>query len=102
MEMAKMIVIYDQPKDQEGFEKHYFEVHIPLVQKVPHLQGAEVHRVLQAMYTDEKLYLIAELQFENPEVLTQALATPEFQEVQADVKNLVTYLNKPPVVVIVD
>jgi uncharacterized protein (TIGR02118 family) len=100
--MAKLIVIYDQPKDQAGFEKYYNEVHIPLVQKVPNLKAAEVHRVLQSMYTNEKLYLIAELHFENPEVLAQALATPEFQEVQGDVKNLVTYLNKPPVVAIVD
>ncbi|WML50613.1 EthD family reductase [Neobacillus sp. PS3-34] len=74
-----MIVVYDQPKDQEGFEKYYNEVHIPLVQKIPNLTGAEVHRVLQSMYTEDKLYLIAELQFENPESLTQALATPEFQ-----------------------
>ncbi|MBT2642846.1 EthD family reductase [Bacillus sp. ISL-41] len=100
--MAKIIVTYDQPKDQAGFEKHYYDVHIPLVQKVPNLKGAEVHRVLQSMYTDEKLYLIAELQFDNPEVLAQSLATPEFQEVQGDVKNLITYLNKPPVVAIVD
>jgi uncharacterized protein (TIGR02118 family) len=77
-------------------------VHIPLVKKVPNLKGAEVHRVLQSMYTDEKLYLIAELHFEYPEVLAQALATPEFQEVQGDVKKTVTYLNKPPVVAIVD
>ncbi|MGD6803455.1 EthD family reductase [Rossellomorea aquimaris] len=100
--MAKIIVTYDQSKDQEGFDKHYHEVHVPLVQKVPNLIGAEVHRVLQTMYTEEKLYLIAQLQFENPEVLMQSLATPEFQEVQGDVKNLVTYLNKPPVVAIMD
>lgn len=31
--MAKMIVIYTQPKDQAGFEKYYNEIHIPLVQK---------------------------------------------------------------------
>lgn len=100
--MAKMIVIYTQPKDQAGFEKYYNEIHIPLVQKIPNLTGAEVHHVLQSMYTEEQLYLIAELKFESPQTLTEALATPEFQEVQGDVKNLLKYLDKPPVVAITD
>ncbi|KKK33619.1 hypothetical protein WQ57_23690 [Mesobacillus campisalis] len=100
--MAKMIVMYDQPKDVEGFEQYYHEVHIPLVEKVPNIKGAKVQRVLQAMNTTEKLYLIAELEFENPAVLSQSLATPEFQEVQRDLANIMKYLNKPPVVVIVD
>jgi uncharacterized protein (TIGR02118 family) len=100
--MAKMIVMYDQPKDVEGFEQYYHEVHIPLVEKVPNILGAKVQRVLQSMNTTEKLYLIAELEFENPAVLTQSLATPEFQAVQSDLANIMKYLNKPPVVAIVD
>lgn len=100
--MAKMIVIYDKPKDVEGFERYYNEVHIPLAQKVPNLLGSEVQHVLQTLNTVEPLYLVAELEFENPAILSQSLATPEFQKVQADVVNLLEYLHKPPVVIIVD
>lgn len=100
--MAKVIVIYDQPKDQEGFENYYHNVHIPLVQKVPNLKGAEVHRVLQSLNTSDKPYLVAELHFENPQTLTQALASPEGQDLQGDVANLLPYLSKPPVISIVD
>lgn len=100
--MAKMIVIYDQPKNKEGFDKYYNEVHIPMVEKVPNVKGAKVQHVLQAMNTDDKLYLIAEIEFESTEILNQSFATPEFQAVQADVVNLLEYLNKPPVVAIVD
>ncbi|MGG3467772.1 EthD family reductase [Neobacillus pocheonensis] len=100
--MAKLLVMYDQPKDQEGFEKYYFNVHIPLAQKIPNLKGAEVHRVLQVQNTNENLYLIAELHFENPQTLAQGMASPEGLEVQGDVLNLMQFLNKPPVVAIVD
>ena len=31
--MAKMIVMYEEPKDKEGFENHYFSVHIPIAEK---------------------------------------------------------------------
>ncbi|MCM3585379.1 EthD family reductase [Mesobacillus maritimus] len=100
--MAKMMVMYDQPKDKEGFEKHYNEVHIPLAEKVPNLKGAKVQHVLQTMNTDQPLYMIAELEFENPEVLQQSLASPEFQQVQGDLRNLMPFLTKPPVVALVD
>ncbi|MEH7302370.1 EthD family reductase [Neobacillus drentensis] len=100
--MAKLYVIYNQPKDQEGFEQYYYNVHIPLVQKLPHLKGAEVHRVLQSQNTTEPLYLFAELHFDNPVELSQALASPEGQEVQGDVLNLMRFLDKPPVISIVD
>lgn len=32
--MARMIAIYRTPKDPEAFDKHYFEVHIPLAKKL--------------------------------------------------------------------
>ncbi|MBU8918078.1 EthD family reductase [Neobacillus sp. 114] len=100
--MAKLVVIYDQPKDQEGFENYYFNVHIPLAAKLPNITGAEVHRVLQKQNTSDNQYLLAELHFENPAILAQSLATPEGREVTADVANMMQFLNKPPVVLIVD
>ena len=43
------------------------------------------------MYTEDKLYLIAEPKFDNTGSLTKTLATPEFQEVQGKVKNLLQF-----------
>lgn len=100
--MAKVLVTYQQPTDQEGFERHYHNVHIPLVQKLPYLKGAEIHRVLQAQNTSENYYLFAELLFDNPAFLSESLASPEGQEVQGDVLNLLPYLSKPPVILIVE
>ena len=88
--------------NQEGFENYYYNVHIPLVQKLPHLKGAEVHPVLQTQNTNDPLYLFAELHFDSPELLAQSLASPEGQEVQGDVLNLMKYLSSPPVISIVN
>ncbi|MFP7295849.1 EthD family reductase [Neobacillus niacini] len=100
--MAKVIVIYDQPRDQEGFEEYYYNVHIPLVKKMPYLNGAEVHQVLQTQNTSDQLFLFAELRFDNLEALNQAMSSPEGIEVQGDVKNLMPYLSKPPIISIVE
>lgn len=100
--MAKLIAIYHQPTDQEGFEKYYHNVHIPLAQKLPNLKGAEFHHVLQTQNTDDNLYLLAELQFENPAAMLQALSSPEGQEMAGDAKNLMPFLSKPPIISLID
>ncbi len=35
--MARMVAIYKTPKDIQAFDKHYFEVHIPMAKKLPGL-----------------------------------------------------------------
>ncbi|BCJ88367.1 EthD family reductase [Effusibacillus dendaii] len=100
--MAKVIVIYEEPKDKEGFEKHYFDVHIPLAKKLPTLKNAAINRVLHGENTDQNMYLVAELEFEDVDTLNQSLSSAEGQEVQGDVANLVPFLNKPPIILIAE
>ena len=33
--MARMVVIYRTPKNVEAFDRHYFEIHVPLAKKIP-------------------------------------------------------------------
>jgi len=40
--MARMIVIYRTPKNVEAFDRHYFEIHVPLAKKIPGLREYEV------------------------------------------------------------
>ena len=42
--MVKLVVLYKKPADVEAFEKHYREIHTPLVQKMPGLTKLEVTR----------------------------------------------------------
>ncbi|MBO1914653.1 EthD family reductase, partial [Microvirga sp. 3-52] len=41
--MAKMIIMYEQPMDKVGFEKYYFDVHVPLGKKIPNITNNSVH-----------------------------------------------------------
>ncbi|WP_077211634.1 EthD family reductase [Bacillus dakarensis] len=100
--MAKLIVMYEEPKDKDGFEKHYHDVHIPLVRKMPNIREVAVQRVLQTQNSDVNYYLVAELIFEDMETLSKAFASPDAQAAQNDMANLLPFLNKPPVTAILD
>lgn len=100
--MAKMIVIYNEPTNKEGFEEHYYKVHVPLVQKLPLLKNASIHFVRQTMNTNENFYLFAELEFGSLQEIGQALESPEGKEVAGDIANLMAFLEKPPVITMVE
>jgi uncharacterized protein (TIGR02118 family) len=40
--MARMVVIYRTPKNVEAFDRHYFEIRVPLAKKLPGLRKCEV------------------------------------------------------------
>ena len=40
--MARMVVIYRKPENVEAFDRHYFEIHVPLAKKIPGLRKYEV------------------------------------------------------------
>ncbi len=42
--MARMVVIYKVPADVAAFDKHYYEIHVPLAKKLPGLRKYEVSR----------------------------------------------------------
>ncbi|MGM0842161.1 MAG: EthD family reductase [Bacillota bacterium] len=100
--MAKVIVLYEKPKDQEGFEEYYFNTHMPIAGKVPHVKNANVQRVLSNQNTDLSLYLIAEIEFENKADMKEAFASEEWKAVGDDGPNFMKFLEKPPIITIVD
>ncbi|SFI41242.1 conserved hypothetical protein [Paenibacillus sp. UNC496MF] len=100
--MAKLIVIYEKPKDVEGFEKHYFGIHMPLARKFPKLTGASALRVVSAQNTDREPYLVVEAEFGSADDLRAALASAEGQAVTEDVANLIPFLHRPPVILIAE
>ncbi|MCM3626770.1 EthD family reductase [Paenibacillus glycanilyticus] len=100
--MSKIIIIHDKPKDIENFEKHYYNIHIPLAKKLPKLIGASVHRVVSAQHTDNEPYLVVEVEFNNSEDLHAAMASSEGKAVSEDVKNLIPFLNRRPAILILE
>jgi uncharacterized protein (TIGR02118 family) len=84
--MARMVVVYNQPKNPEAFNKHYFEIHLPLAKKIPGLQKYEISQGPVISPTGHSAYLIAVLYFENMAALKAGFASPEGQACAEDRK----------------
>ena len=75
--MVKLIALYRKPADIAAFDKHYFDVHIPLVKKTPGLRKIEVTRITGAPMGETKYHLMAELYYDSVDAMNAANASPE-------------------------
>jgi uncharacterized protein (TIGR02118 family) len=86
---VKLVVLYAQPDDADAFDRHYLDVHGPLVEKVPGLQRFEGARLVAAADGGELAFFrIAELWFADQESLSAGLASPEGQATAADYQRI--------------
>jgi uncharacterized protein (TIGR02118 family) len=100
--VAKMVIMYEEPTDKEKFDQHYFDVHVPLGRKIPNVIKDSVHRVVDSQNTNLNFYLMTILEFENMEKLQEAFASPEAKQAEEDGPNLFKYLEKPPIITIIE
>lgn len=74
--MARMVVIYKNPKDPAAFDKHYFEVHVPLAKQLPGLRKYEVSKgSVVALAGAREPYLVGILYFESLAAIKEAFAS---------------------------
>lgn len=86
--MARMTVIYHTPKDIAFFERHYFQVHIPLAKKLPGLINYEINDGQIHSTTGHKSFRVANLYFESMEAMQNAFKSAIGQACSADRKIL--------------
>ncbi len=87
--MAQMTVIYKTPTDVEFFERHYFNVHIPLAKQLPGLISYEINDGQIVSITGHSdTYRIANLYFETIEAMMSAFQSEIGQQCAADRKIL--------------
>ena len=82
--MTKLIALYRKPADPAEFDKHYFEVHTPLVKKYPGLRKLEITRITGAPIGETKFHILSEMYFESKDAMDAALASPEGKAVTRD------------------
>ena len=88
--MVKVTILFGKPKDEEAFQKHFKEVHLPAGAKVPGVARIEAGK-LDTVFSSEPnpdLYWVVDLWFENEDDLEKALKTPE---AQATIEDLVSF-----------
>ena len=86
--MIRFIVLYDPPADPESFDRHYREVHIPLVRKLPGLVRYTISRGMTPVQGDRPTHLIAELDFPDMTAMQEAFRSPAGQAAAADVAEM--------------
>ena len=89
--MARLVVMYDAPKDAAAFDKHYFDVHVPLAKQIPGVRKYEVSAGPVATPGGPSAYhLIATLHFDDLAAIAAAFASPEGRAAAADVQAFAT------------
>jgi len=83
--MARMVVIYNPPKDPAAFDKHYVEIHVPLAKKLAGLRKYEVSRgPIATLPGGSGVHMIAMLHFDDLAAIQNAFVSPEGQACGAD------------------
>lgn len=83
--MAQMTVIYKTPRDIAIFEKHYFEVHVPLAKQLPGLLHYEINEgAIRSTSGHVDVYRVANLYFSSMEIMMEAFRSEIGQQCAAD------------------
>jgi uncharacterized protein (TIGR02118 family) len=88
--MARMIAIYQTPNDKDAFDKHYFEIHVPLAKGLTGLKKYVVSKGPVISTTgNTDTYLVGTLHFDNLNAIKAAFASEQGRACAADRKLLV-------------
>jgi uncharacterized protein (TIGR02118 family) len=84
---ARFLALYETPADPEAFDRHYRQIHIPLLRQLPELRRYTVSRDVTALH-GAPCYLVAELEWDTMDELRAAFASPEGRATAADAAHL--------------
>jgi uncharacterized protein (TIGR02118 family) len=85
----KLVVLYAPPDDPDAFDRHYFEVHAPLVEKIPGLDRWESARLVAAADGgDQPFFRIVELYFADQATFQSAMGSPEGKATATDYQQI--------------
>lgn len=86
---VKLVVLYTQPDDADGFDERYLGGHGPLVEKIPGLERWESARFVGAPDGGDQTYhRIAELYFTDQAALESAFGSDEGRAASADYQQI--------------
>ena len=75
--MVKLVALYRKPTDLELFNKHYHEIHLPLIRKTPGLRKIEITRITGAPIGESKYHIMAEMYYDSIDAMNAGNASPE-------------------------
>ena len=82
--MIKLFALYRKPADAGAFDRHFDEIHTPLVRKYPGLRNLEITRITGAPIGEAAYHLLAVMSWDDRASMESALASPEGKAVVRD------------------
>jgi uncharacterized protein (TIGR02118 family) len=90
--MTWVIALHKQPGDPVAYERHYFDVHVPLALALPGLRHYEVSRGPVAFPgAEQEFLLVALMRFDSMAAVHAAAASPAGQAALDDTRVLKSY-----------
>ncbi len=84
--MYKFVALYKRPEDPAAFDRHYAEVHTPLVKKTPGLLDIVITRFnANPMGGEPAYYMMTEMSFADKDAFKTAAKSPEWAAAGDDV-----------------
>jgi uncharacterized protein (TIGR02118 family) len=84
---ARFLAMYEEPADPAAFDRHYRQVHIPLIRDLPGLRRCTVGRDVATLH-GAPCHLITELEWDTMDELRAAFASPQGRATAADAAHL--------------
>lgn len=82
--LARFLVMYEAPSDVEAFERHYWDVHIPLAKQLPGLRRYTVSRDARPV-VGEPYYIVGMLDWDDMPSLVKAFESKIGEQCATDV-----------------
>ena len=83
--MARMVVIYKKPDDVAAFERHYYEIHVPMAKRLPGIRKYEVSQgPIMSPAGPSEAWLVGTLHFDSLTAMRDAFASEVGIECAAD------------------
>jgi uncharacterized protein (TIGR02118 family) len=88
--LHKLLVLYPEPTDPGHFRHYYVTNHLPLVARMPGLLAWRYSFDVTATQGQTPYFAVFEAEFADAAAMTAARASPQGQQVSADVANYAT------------
>lgn len=88
--MHRALVLYGTPENPQAFQDYYLNSHLAVAAKLPGLRSLRYSFDLAAADGPAPYFAIAEAEFDSAEAYEAAMASPEGQQVLADIPNYAT------------
>ena len=82
--MMTLVALYKRPSDDADFEKHFLEIHVPLLRQFPGLRSLTILRVTGAPIGESKFSFLVEASFDSRAAMDAALSSREGKAVARD------------------